>query len=357
MPANWMPSSGWNSSQPVNLARKSKCHHERRNSPSVASFRPIDACLCTTFSISISSTLRRSSADISPFSSLARASLMRGGRNRLPTSSARKGAFVLCIVSTPGNLMCRGARDAEEAFVYRGIGLQGGTRRIVNDCAALQYHDAVGQPQNLLCILLDDDRTDAAGAGDSAQRLEQLLDDDRSQPLGRLVEQQYSWIERERAADRQHLLLAAGELVAEIVAALLQPRKHLVDLRHRPRSRLRHRGHVLFHRQRAEDVALLRYPADTGPRPLVGPHLRDIQPAKTDGPPEAAGNPDDRIDQRGLAGAVAAQQGQHLAFREPQRHVRQYHRFAVAGAQVLDAQEFRHRRPRQDRPPWLWGCA
>ena len=34
------------------LARKSKCHQERRNSPSVASFRPIGACLCTTFSIS-----------------------------------------------------------------------------------------------------------------------------------------------------------------------------------------------------------------------------------------------------------------------------------------------------------------
>src|ERR1700680_3829307 len=153
-----MPSSGWNSSQPVKSLRKSKCHHERRNSPSVASFRPIDACLCTTFSISMSSTLRRSSADISPFSSLARASLMRGGRNRLPTSSARKGAFVLCMVLTPEKLICRGPRDAEEAFQYRGIGLQGGTRRVMDDRAALQYHNAVGQAQHLLGILLDADR-------------------------------------------------------------------------------------------------------------------------------------------------------------------------------------------------------
>jgi hypothetical protein len=29
--------------------------------------------------------------------------LMRGGRNRLPTSSARKGALVLCMVFTPAN--------------------------------------------------------------------------------------------------------------------------------------------------------------------------------------------------------------------------------------------------------------
>src|ERR1700676_3720583 len=152
-----MPWSGWNSSQPVRWLRQSKCHHERRNSPSVASFSPIEACLCTTFSISMSSTLRRPSADISPFSNLARASLMRGGRNRLPTMSARNGAFVLCIVSTPGTSMCRGARDAEEALQHRGIGLQGGTRRVMDDRAALQYHNAVGQPQNLLCVLLDDD--------------------------------------------------------------------------------------------------------------------------------------------------------------------------------------------------------
>src|SRR5207302_5648282 len=296
-PANWMPTSGWNSSQPVNLARKSKCHHERRNSPSVASFRPIEACLCTTFSISTSSTLRRSSAEISPFSSLARASLMRGGRSRLPTSSARNGALLRCMVSTPNRLMCRSGGDAEKAFEYRGIGFQGGTRRIVNDRPALQYHDAVGQPQNLLRILLDNDGTGPAGAGDGTECLEQLFHDDRRQPLGRLVQQQHSWIERQRAADREHLLLATGELVAEIVAAFLQPRKHFIDLCDRPRPGLRHRCHVFFDRQRAEDVALLRHPADTRPRPLVRPHLGDVLPAKGNGSAKAAGDSDNRIDQ------------------------------------------------------------
>src|SRR5438034_93140 len=325
-PANWMPTSGWNSSQPVNLARKSKCHQERRNSPSVASFRPIDACLCTTFSISMSSILRRSSADISPFSSLARASLMRSGRNRLPTSSARKGAFVRCMshsrkirafsseVDTgsreetrQNKLACRSPRNAEKAFEYRGIGLQGGTRCVMDDPAALQYHNAVGQPQNLLRVLLDDDGTGAARAGDAAERSQQFLDDDRGQPLGRLVQQQHFWIERQRAADRQHLLLAAGELVAEMVAALFQPRKHLVDFFHGPSAGLRHRGHVLFHRQRAKDIALLRHPADAGPRPLVRPHPGDILPPQADSSSETAGDPDNRIDQRGLAGAVASQ--------------------------------------------------
>src|SRR5689334_315924 len=195
-----MPVSGWNNSQPVSLARKSKCHQERRNSPSVASFRPMEACLCTIFSISRSSALRRSSAVISPFSSLARASLMRGGRNRLPTSSARNGGLVLCMVSTPiKNLVRGGAGNAEIAFEHRGIGLQRVAWRIMHDRAAFQYHNPIGQPQNLSRILLDDDRTDAPRAGDGAERPEQFLNDDGRQPLGRLVEQQNPGIEGQRA--------------------------------------------------------------------------------------------------------------------------------------------------------------
>src|SRR5690348_7094853 len=157
-----MPMSGWNSSQPVSFARKSKCHHERRNSPSVASLRPVEACRCTTFSISMSSILRKSSAEISPFSSLARASLIFGGRNRLPTSSARNGGLVLCMVNSQMLFVCRRARHAKVALEHRGIGLQRAAVRVVGDRAAFQYHNAVGKPQNLLRILLDDDGADAA---------------------------------------------------------------------------------------------------------------------------------------------------------------------------------------------------
>src|SRR4051812_22150705 len=144
----------------------------------------------------MSSILRRSSAVISPFSSLARASLMRGGRNRLPTSSARNGALVLCMALTPehrgvSSKMGTGPReqdasdksvggsagDAEIALQDGGIGLQRLTGRIMHDRAALQYHNPVGKPQNLLGILLDNNRTDAAGPGNGAERPEQFLDD------------------------------------------------------------------------------------------------------------------------------------------------------------------------------------
>ena len=76
-----------------------------------------------------------------------------------------EGGLVLCMVSTPKFLlMRRGARDAEVAFEHRGIGLQRGAVRVMDDRAALQYHNAVGKPQNLLRILLDDDGADAPRA-------------------------------------------------------------------------------------------------------------------------------------------------------------------------------------------------
>jgi hypothetical protein len=42
--------------------------------------------------------------------------------------------------------MSRLPRHTEKALEYRGIGFQGGTRRVVNDRAALQYHNTVGEP-------------------------------------------------------------------------------------------------------------------------------------------------------------------------------------------------------------------
>ena len=61
-------------SQPVRCQKKSKCHQERRNSPSVASCRPTSSCLRMIFLISSSSTALSCAGVISPFSRLARAS-------------------------------------------------------------------------------------------------------------------------------------------------------------------------------------------------------------------------------------------------------------------------------------------
>ena len=64
-----------------------------------------------------------------------------------------------------------------------------------------------------------------------------LVDQDGRQPFRGLVEQQERRVGHERASDRQHLLLAAGELVAHVGAPLPQAGKHRVDAReavHKP---------------------------------------------------------------------------------------------------------------------------
>jgi hypothetical protein len=104
------------------------------------------------------------------------------------------------------------------------------------------------------------------------------------------------------------------------------------------------------YRERLEDVALLRHPADADMGALVGAQHGDIGAVERDGAAEIAGDADHGIDQRGLAHAVAAQERQRLAFGKVQRHVRQHHGLAVAGRQILDAQKLTHRLPRRDRP-------
>src|ERR1700688_879592 len=79
------------------MPKKSKCHHERRNSPSVASLSPTSSCLPMIFSISRSSTSASCAALISPLSRLARASFSGAVRKMLPTTSARNGGLVLGI--------------------------------------------------------------------------------------------------------------------------------------------------------------------------------------------------------------------------------------------------------------------
>src|SRR5690349_11960384 len=57
-----------------------------------------------------------------------------------------------------------------------------------------------------------------------------LLDDDRGEPLGRLVEQQEPGAGAQDAADRQHLLLAAREFCSLALAPLVEVGKEAIDL-------------------------------------------------------------------------------------------------------------------------------
>ncbi len=72
-----------------------------------------------------------------------------------------------------------------------------------------------------------------------AERLDQHLDDRRREALGGLVHDQQLRVRDQGAADREHLLLAAGELGAAVALALGEPREELVDAVDRPAARCR----------------------------------------------------------------------------------------------------------------------
>ena len=66
------------------------------------------------------------------------------------------------------------------------------------------------------------------------EHLDQVLDDRRRQALRGLVHDQELRVGQQRASDRQHLLLAARELRATVLAALCETRKQVVDPVRRP---------------------------------------------------------------------------------------------------------------------------
>ena len=64
-----------------------------------------------------------------------------------------------------------------------------------------------------------------------ADDVKDLLNEDRSEAHGRLVEHQELRLRHERSAHGEHLLLAAGERTGDLLAALFEAREALVDVR------------------------------------------------------------------------------------------------------------------------------
>src|SRR5262249_29949646 len=128
----------------------------------------------------------------------------------------------------------------------------------MDDTSTFEDQGAIGDGQDLLRMLLDDDGGQSLLAEQARERGQKFLDDDRRQALRRLVEQEKPRVGGKRAADRQHLLLAARQRAAGLPAAFLQPRKEAEHALQSPWSRPRHGGEVLLDAERAENVALLR---------------------------------------------------------------------------------------------------
>src|SRR5262245_55146641 len=89
--------------------------------------------------------------------------------------------------------------------------LAGGT--VVPDLPLLEHVHAVGEIEREPDVLLGEQDRQPMGF-ELPDLLLQVLDDERREPLRRLVEQKQLRITHQRARDREHLLLAAREETA-----------------------------------------------------------------------------------------------------------------------------------------------
>ncbi len=221
----------------------------------------------------------------------------------------------------------------------------------VDDLALLDdivpVRDRLGEAEVLLHQ--DDGEPLLLQLGDGAA---DLLDDDRGEALGRLVEQQQMRPRAQDAGDRQHLLLAAGELGALASQPLLHVREEREDALQRQPA-LAHLGRqhqVLLHREGGIDPPLLGHEAEPEPGDGARGQPDRLGALHHHRALALADHAHDRLQSRGLAGAVAAQQRHHLARRHVEVDAVKDMGFPVPGLEPAHLQQ-RRRRMRCGRGP------
>ena len=234
------------------------------------------------------------------------------------------------------------APDAEETLLK--LAIAGQCRRIHHSVDAAVHHDrhVVGHRGGHPDVLLDDEDRDLALLSDPDQHVLDLLHDHRREPLRRLVHHQQTRVEQQRAGDREHLLLAAGELAAPARASQRKARECVVDALAGPSAAgaARAQAQMLVHRQRCPQPPPLGHVPD----PVVCDPARtetgQLVAFELDGAARHGHEPRDRVAQRGLAHAVATDDGDD-AVREVELDPLQRAGLAVVDVQPADPQ---HRR-------------
>ena len=202
-------------------------------------------------------------------------------------------------------------------------------------------------------VLLDEQHRHALLAVDALDDGEDVFHDEWREAQRGFVQQHQARLADQRAGDGQHLLFTAREIAGELLAPLLQARKVAVGLlgvdRAAARQRVARGNEVFFDREVGEDVPPLAHMRQSRAGQLVRHTAGDVVAEEADA---ACG--DDavlvgqhaacRLERAGLARAVAAQQGNDLAFGHLDRHAAQrLHAVVVDDLDVLDGQRGGHR--------------
>src|SRR4051812_19619534 len=148
---------------------------------------------------------------------------------------------------------------------------------------AVKNDDVIGHIENERRVLFDQHDRKPAFL-ELADGGHDLRDDLRRQPFGRFIHQQDAWVAHQGPADREHLLLTAGQVGGGLAPTLLQPREHGEHGLSGPAllapvdGFARGNDQVLAHRQAAEYAPTLRDQGDALGGNLLGWDARDGVP-------------------------------------------------------------------------------
>src|SRR5438067_4232968 len=186
-------------------------------------------------------------------------------------------------------------------------------------------------------VLLDKKKGEPGGA-QPFEDLADLLDELRRESLGGLVEEQDRGVSHERPRDREHLLLAAGQLVATHRATAGEDREelHYLGLVPAIRDRPRGDGDVLADGQIAEDAAALGYERDACASDLMGRRGGEIGAIDVHAPTSRSQKARDRGDRRRLARTIAADERHGFSRGDVEINALQDMAFAVVGMEPAD---------------------
>ena len=191
-----------------------------------------------------------------------------------------------------------------------------------------------------------------------ADRRHHLGNDLRRQALRRLVHQQHARIGHQRAADGEHLLLAAGQIARDLVRRSASRGNMAKTVCLGPRRMAAagvlgaRRDHQVFaHGQALETRGGLAAPARRrAPRSFPAAAASPAAPNTSTLPARGGSSPTLTFMQVDLPAPLRPEQPEQTALAERERHLLQHVAIAVIGVDVGEAK----RASRQDRPP---GCA
>ena len=169
-----------------------------------------------------------------------------------------------------------------------------------------------------------------------------LLADDGGEALGRLVEDEEARVGHQRAADGEHLLLAAGEGAGGLGAALGEAGEELLDAGLGPGAGAGGGGEVLLDGERREAAAALGDEADAEAGDAVDGEAAGGVAGEGDRAVARAEERGDGADGGGLAHAVAAHEGDDLALGDVEVDAEEGLAGAVEGGDAFEVEERRH---------------